>query len=233
MVSSLKWIGACPSQSPTPALAATIMNGTRKKEEHPLEFANLANYFEQLEKTSSRLALIGILAEMFRSIDTRDEIEKVCYLLQGRVAPFFEALETNMADKTVARSIAITYNVSAEQVSTLYSELGDMGLVAEQMSKEAGNVPQVLGVDDVFQGVKTIAQTSGKGAIEKRIVLLADLLKQVDSVSAKFIVRIALGNLRMGIGDSTVLDALAKAKFNDAKRRKLLEGAYNKPRTLA
>jgi DNA ligase 1 len=58
-----------------------------------LEFAYLAHYFEKLEKTSSRLALIEILAELFRSIDSPDEIEKVCYLLQGRVAPFFEALE--------------------------------------------------------------------------------------------------------------------------------------------
>jgi DNA ligase 1 len=197
-----------------------------------VEFANLAHYFEKLEKTSSRLALIEILAELFRSIESPDEIEKVCYLLQGRVAPFFEALETNMADKTVARSIANAYDVAPEQVTTLYSKLGDMGLVAEQVGKEAGNVPQVLGVDDVFHGLKTIAQTSGKGAIEKRIALLADLLKQVDSVSAKYLVRIALGNLRMGIGDASVLDALAKAKFNDTKRRKLLEGAYNKTSDL-
>src|SRR5579884_2139986 len=110
-----------------------------QKEECPLEFANLAHYFERLEKTSSRLALIEILAELFRSIESPDEIEKVCYLLQGRVAPFFEALETNMADKTVARSIANAYDVPPEQVSTLYSTLGDKGLVAEQVSKEAGN----------------------------------------------------------------------------------------------
>ena len=55
-----------------------------KKEEHPVEFAHLAHTFEKLEKTSSRLALIAILAELFRLIDSPDEIEKVCYLLQGR-----------------------------------------------------------------------------------------------------------------------------------------------------
>jgi len=201
-----------------------------KKEERPLEFARLAHSFEKLEKTSSRLALIAILAELFRSIDSPDEIAKVCYLVQGRVAPFFEALEIGMAEKTVARAIA--YHSTPEHVFTLYATLGDLGLVAEQASKEAGIVPQVLHIDDVFQGLKTIAQTAGKGTVEKRIALLASLLKQVDSVSAKYVVRIAVGNLRLGIGDATMLDALARVKFHDTHKRKLLEGAYNKTSDL-
>jgi len=197
-----------------------------------LEFANLAHSFEKLEKTSSRLALIAILAELFRSIEGPDEIEKVCYLLQGRVAPFFEALEIGMAEKTVARSIAIAYHSTPEHVFKLYAALGDLGLVAEQLRKQAGMVSNVLRVDDVFQGLKTIAQTSGKGAAEKRIALLADLLRQVDSVPAKYVVRIAVGNLRLGIGDATMLDALATAKFHDTRKRKVLEGAYNKTSDL-
>ncbi len=203
-----------------------------KKEEHPLEFARLAHSFEKLEETSSRLTLIAILAELFRSIDSPDELAKVCYLLQGRVAPFFEALEIGMAEKTVARSIAIAYHISPEHVLALYTTLGDLGLVAEQLRKEAGMVSNVLRVDDVFQGLKTIAQTSGKGAVEKRIALLTDLLRHVDGLSAKYVVRIAVGNLRLGIGDATMLDALATAKFHHTKYRKLLEGAYNKTSDL-
>src|SRR5260370_1211985 len=92
-----------------------------KKEEHSLEFASLAQYFEKLEKTSSRLALIVILAELFRLIESPDEIAKVCYLVQGRVAPPFETLEIGMAEKTVARSIAIAYHTTPEHVLTLYA----------------------------------------------------------------------------------------------------------------
>src|SRR5258708_15091882 len=186
-----------------------------KKEEHPLEFASLAQYFEKLEKTSSRLALIVILAELFRLIESPDEIANVCYLVQGRVAPPFETLEIGMAEKTVARSIAVAYHTTPEHVLALYATLGDLRLVAEQQSREAGMVPNVLQVDDVFGEVKTIAQTLGKGAVEKRIARLSALLRQVDSVSAKYVVRIAVGNPRLGIGDSTMLDALAMAKFHD------------------
>ena len=197
-----------------------------------MQFTTLANYFEQLETTSSRLALTRILADLLRSISDPDEIEHVCYLLQGRVAPFFESLELGMAEKTVARSIAVAYHATHPNVATLYAALGDMGLVAEQVNKEATIAPGSLGVDDVFAGLRAIAHTAGKGAVEKRVMLLADLLKKVDPTSAKFLVRVALGSLRLGIGDSTILDALATVKFADAKKRKLLEGAYNKTADL-
>jgi DNA ligase 1 len=197
-----------------------------------MEFATLARYFEKLEKTSSRLALIATLAELLRSIERPAEIEKVCYLVQGRIAPFFVALEMGMAEKTVARAIAIAYQITQENVLALFSTLGDMGLVAEQFSKESGITSNGLSIDDVFQGLTAIAQTAGKGAVEKRISLLTDLLKQVDSLSAKYVVRIVLGNLRLGIGDSTMLDALATVKFDDKRYRNLLENAYNKTSDL-
>jgi DNA ligase-1 len=137
-----------------------------------------------------------------------------------------------MAEKTVARSIAIAAQTTPEDVLRRYATLGDMGLVAEQLRQEAGTVPGALSVDEVFLELRAIAQTSGKGAIEQKIARLADLLGRVDGVSAKYVVRILLGNLRLGIGDATVLDALAKARWNDVKKRKLLEGAYNKTSDL-
>src|SRR5215471_17339663 len=208
------------------------VNSREKQEEYAMEFANLARTFEELEGTSSRLTLIELLTQLFRSIERPEEIEQVCYLVQGRVAPFFVALEMGMAEKSVARSLALAYHTTPEHVAALYATLGDLGLVAEQVNREAGTLPTVLSVDEVFLGLKAIAQTSGKGAVEQKSVRLVDLLTQVDSVSAKYVVRILLGNLRLGIGDATVLDALAKARWNDAKKRKLLEGAYHKTSDL-
>ena len=74
-----------------------------------MKFAELANYFEKLEATSSRLVLIDILAELFVRIADAEEIERVCYLVQGRIAPFFEATEIGMAEKTVASAVAVRY----------------------------------------------------------------------------------------------------------------------------
>jgi DNA ligase-1 len=204
----------------------------KKRGDHPVEFAILAHTFEELEGTSSRLTLIELLTALFRSIERPGELEQVCYLVQGRVAPFFEALEMGMAEKTVAKSLAIASQTTPENVLSRYHRLGDMGLVAEQLRKETGTESGSLSVNDVFLGLKTIAQAAGQGVVERRIAKLADMLMQVDSVSANYVVRILLGNLRLGIGDATVLDALAKARWNDTKKRKLLEGAYNKTSDL-
>src|SRR5438552_6978999 len=197
-----------------------------------MEFSRLAHTFEELEGTSSRLTLIELLTQLFRSIEQPEEIEQVCYLVQGRVAPFYVALEMGMAEKSVTRSLALAYHTTPEHVEALYATLGDLGLVAGQVSSEAGSVPTVLSVNEVFLGLRAIAQTSGKGAVEHKSARLVDLLSRVDNVSAKYVVRILLGNLRLGIGDATVLDALAKARWNDAKKRKLLEGAYHKTSDL-
>ena len=197
-----------------------------------MEFAALAHTFEELEGTSSRLTLIELLTQLFRSIERAEEIEHVCYLVQGRVAPFFEALEMGMAEKNVTKSIAIASHTTPEHIAALYATLGDLGLVAGQVKSEAGSAPAVLNVDDVFLELRAIAQTFGKGAIEHKSARLAELLRRVDGVSAKYVVRILLGNLRLGIGDATVLDALAKARWNDVKKRKLLEGAYHKTSDL-
>src|SRR5258707_30407 len=204
----------------------------QKEGRHPVEVAGRADAFEEREGTSSRLTLIELLTQLFRSIERPGEIEQVCYLVQGRVAPFFVALEMGMAEKSVTKSLALAYHTTPEHVESLYATLGDLGLVAGQVSSEAGSVPTTLSVDEVFVGLRAIAQTSGKGAIEQKSARLADLLNHVDDVSAKYVVRILLGNLRLGIGDATVLDALAKARWNDARKRKLLEGAYNKTSDL-
>jgi DNA ligase-1 len=193
-----------------------------------MEFANLARTFEELELTSSRLTMIELVTQLFRSIEQPEEIQQVCYLMQGRVAPFYEALEMGMAEKSVAKAIALASHTTPEQIEALYGTLGDLGLVAGQVRSEAKDVPSALSIDDVFEELRAIAHTSGRGAVEHKSARLVSLLRQVDSVSAKYVVRILLGNLRMGIGDATVLDALAKARWNDAKKRKLLEGAYHK-----
>ena len=133
-----------------------------------MEFARLAHTFEELEGTSSRLALIELLTQLFRSIERPEEVAQVCYLVQGRVAPFYVALEMGMAEKSVTRSLALAYHTTLEHVEALYATLGDLGLVAGQVSSEAESISTGLNVDDVFGGLQAIAQTGGRGAIEQK-----------------------------------------------------------------
>lgn len=202
-----------------------------------MKFKELAEYFEKLEQTSSRLSLIDILSDLFKKA-SKDEIDKIIYLTQGRVAPFFEATEIGMADRTIAQTIANAYGSTKEEVLKLYGKLGDMGLAAAQLNEKLKKTiaPQSksekLTVKEVFDTLTNIAKTQGAGTVEKRLSLLSSLLKKVNSISAKHLVRIPLGTNRLGIGDPTVLDGLAKAVLGDRGKRKLLEGAYNETSDL-
>ena len=192
-----------------------------------MTFALLSQYFEKLEETSSRLALIDILCELFSKVKA-DEIGMVSYLLQGRVAPFYEPLEMGMSEKLVAAALAKAYGSTKDQVLKLYGKLGDMGLVSEKLAKELRIKRQELRVEQVFNTLEEIAKTTGNGTVDKKIGLLSGLLEKMDPISAKHLVRIPLGVSRLGIGDPTILDAFAKLKLGDKSKRILLEGAYNK-----
>ena len=198
-----------------------------------MNFSNLSKYFEKLEATSSRLALIDILCELFEEVKPED-IGKISYLIQGRVAPFYEATEIGMSDKLVAASISRAYGVDKDHVLKEYGKLGDLGLVAEKISKEShgSRVKHGMTTNDVFETLRTIAKMTGEGTVEKKISTLASLLEKVDGVGAKHLVRIPLGVSRLGIGDPTILDAFAKLKLGDKSKRKLLEGAYNRTSDL-
>ena len=205
-----------------------------------MKFSEFAQFLEKLEATSSRLSLIEILSELFKKIASNataaphSEIEEVVYLIQGRIAPFYAPIEIGMAEKSVASSIAIAYGSDKEKVIKLFNKLGDMGLAAYELATSSKFKVQSskLTVGDVFEVLTQAAKTSGEGTVEKRQALLSGLLGKVDAISAKHLVRIPLGNTRLGIGDPTVLDALATAKLGDKSKRKALEGAYNRTSDL-
>jgi len=192
-----------------------------------MTFAELTSYFEKLESTSSRLVLIDILCDLFKEVKA-GEIAQVCYLLQGRVAPFWQPIEMGMSEKLVAAALAKAYSVEREEVLKLYGKLGDMGLAAQSLSSKFKVKSAKLKVTEIFNTLVQIAKTQGEGTVEKKVSALAGLLQKIDSISAKHLVRVPLGVSRLGIGEPTILDSFAKLKLGDRAKRPLLEGAYNK-----
>ncbi len=195
-----------------------------------MKFSKLAEYYEKLEATSKRLELIDIMSKLFAESEAV-EVGKISYLLQGRVAPFYEPIEFGMSENLVAVAIGKAYGKSKEEVIKLFRHKGNMGLAAQEFAK--GKHPKDNStVGEVFEELLTIAKFSGEGTVEKKVGNLAELLKKLDPISVKHIVNIPLGTLRLGIGDPTVMDALSIAKTGDKKLRPLIEDAYNKTSDL-
>lgn len=195
-----------------------------------MKFSKLAEYYEKLEATSKRLELVDILSKLFGESDSA-EIGKICYLIQGRVAPFYMPIELGMAESMVAQAIAKAYGKTKDEVIKSYRHLGNIGLAAQELAK-SHKASANLTVSDVFSGLRKIADLGGEGSVEQKITTLANILKDLDSISVKHVVNIPLGTLRLGIGDPTVMDALSIAKTGDKKLRPIIEDAYNKTSDL-
>jgi DNA ligase-1 len=192
-------------------------------------FAELSKYLDRMEATRSRKELVQTLAELY-SRASADEIQPVTYLIQGRLAPFFEPVEIGMGDKLVLAAVAQAAGRPIPDVSKLYDRLGDLGLVAAEVSGQPGG--KGPSITHVHARLMEIAAASGAGSVEKKRTIFASLLQALDAASAKHLVRMALGRLRLGIGDPTVLEALSFAKKGDRSLRPVLEGAYNRTSDL-
>src|SRR5689334_2109556 len=97
-----------------------------------MKFSELATYFQKLEATPSRNAMTEILSELFGRA-SEAEIGEICYLLQGRTVPLYEAVEFGIADKFMIRAIAGAYKTSEEEVKKQFKKFGDLGAAAEAL----------------------------------------------------------------------------------------------------
>src|SRR3989475_6123715 len=194
-----------------------------------MTFSDLAAYLDQLEATSGRNELVRILSEVYKACSV-EEIEPITYLIQGRLAPFFEPVEIGLGERLLISAMAMAYGKSKEDVTKSYRQTGDLGLTAQALApKIRAGTPAVV---DVHRRLWEIARTSGEGSLKAKLDLFAALLGELDAASAKHLVRITMGKMRLGIGDPTVLDALSFAKQGDRSLRPVLEGAYNRSSDL-
>ncbi len=194
-----------------------------------MTFSELSTYLDRMESTSSRNELVKILSELYTK-SSPDEIQPLTYLIQGRLVPFFEPVEIGLGEKLVMAAIAQAYGKPVDEVNKLFGRVGDLGVVASGLAETPpGAAPPLI---EVHARLMEIAHAAGAGSVEKKRSLFAALLKDVDPASAKHLVRMALGRLRLGIGDPTVLDALSFAKQGDRKLRPVLEAAYNRTSDL-
>jgi DNA ligase-1 len=194
-----------------------------------LKFIKLAETFEEIEATTKRLEMTRLLVELIKATP-KDQLGKVLNLLQGKLYPDYMGIELGVAEKLLTKAIAEVTGKSESFVETVYKKTGDLGLSVEQLlgKKSQSTLSQrPLTVNTVYETFEKIARSSGPGSIEKKIRHLISLLSDASPLESKFIARIAIGNLRLGVADMTMLDALAIAYGGGKEAREPLERAYN------
>ncbi len=194
-----------------------------------MPFRRLVEYYERIEGTSGRLDMISLLSDLFRETPA-EIIDKVAYMTLGRVAPEFEDVELGLGEKLVMRAISLATGFPLERIEDKVRELGDAGSAAEWAIENRATrafFREELTVGRVFDSLRKIAAASGRSSQDVKIRTLSGLLADAEPVEARYIVRIVMGKLRLGVRDMTLLDALAEAFLGSRGRRPALEERYN------
>ncbi len=193
-----------------------------------MRYAVLVDAYEKLEATTKRLEMTDLLVSLFHEVP-QDELERVVYLTRGRVFPDYAGIELGLAEKLAIRAIAQASGDREEDIERAWKASGDLGLVAEERlrrRKQTSLSSEPLTIAKVYANLKDIATTGGSGSQEKKLRLLAELLTNAEPREARYLLRLVVGKMRLGVADMTIVDALA-ATFATKEDRDRVERAYN------
>jgi DNA ligase-1 len=178
-----------------------------------MDYSILVDYYEKLEKVSAKLKKTEILAELFKKAEAQ-ELPKIVLLVQGIVYPKFTQLELGIATQMMIKAISRASGFKPEEIETKFARLGDLGLVAEEcakMRKQVTLLTKKLTVDFVFENLRKLATITGEGSQERKLSLIVELLVSAKPKEARYMVRTILGELRVGVAEGLIRDAIVKA----------------------
>ena len=176
-------------------------------------YSELASVYGALEATSKRLEKAAILAKLLKGASDQD-LEQLMYLIQGRVFAPWDERKIGMSSKLMLKAIALATGNPQERVVHLWKKIGDLGVVAEQLihkKKQKTLVSRGLDVKKVFDNIRAMSTLTGAGTVAKKINLVAELLTSAKPLEARYIVRTVLEELRIGVAQGIVRDAIAQA----------------------
>jgi DNA ligase-1 len=194
-----------------------------------LKYSRIAEAYEKIEATTKRLEMTDYLVEILKETPT-SLIDKVVYLTQGKLYPDFVGIEIGIAEKLAVRAVARAAGHRGKDIEKDMQKTGDLGETTQKFMEkktQATFFSTPLTVQRVYETLDKMANSTGSGSVDQKLALLAGLLSDASPSEAKYIVRTVTGNLRLGIADMTVLDALAVAFGGGKETREHLERAYN------
>ena len=194
-----------------------------------MDFSIVAEIFEKMENTTKRIELTNILVELLKKTPKKI-IPNAVYLLQGIIRPNFEGVELGIAEKLAIRAISKSSGLSIKKIEDDYRKVGDLGLTASNILKlktQTTFTAEKITLERVYETLFKIAKLEGKGSQDLKMKYISSLLNDATPLEAKFVLKILLGTLRLGVAENTVMDALAIAFTGKKENKERIENAYN------
>ncbi len=200
-----------------------------------MDYSILAETYEELESVTSKIKKTQILSELLKKTPP-ELLPKVVLLVNGKVFPSYSQYELGVATQLMIRAIAKSTGISQKEVEEIFKKRGDLGLTAEELVKKKKQVTlfkKKLTVEKVFENLQKIAFETGEGSQERKLNLIVELLVSSQPKEAKYVVRTVLEELRVGVAEGIIRDAIVEAFLLKGKEERkeeltqLVEYAWN------
>ena len=176
-------------------------------------WAEFAATLDAVARTSSKREKVQLLARYLRQLP-EEALAVACTYLTGRVLPAGEADKLQMGWSTIVGVLQELSGATDREVSGLYLRWGDLGDVAAELVARRRTVPlfrQPLTLEGAHGWLRRAAAVRGKGASGARAAALRALLEQAQPMEAKYLVRVLTGDLRIGLKEGLLQEAVAEA----------------------
>jgi len=187
-----------------------------------MDYSILADKYEKLESVPSKLTKADIIAKFLKEVSAND-LSKIVLLLQGLVYPSYSEYELGIATQMMIKAIAKTSGFSTDKVEGIFKKTGDLGLTAEKCvegKKQISLLKKKLTVDHVFENLQKLATITGEGSQDRKLNLISELIISAQPKEARYIVRTILGELRVGVAEGVIRNAIVNAFLVDEKSSK-------------
>jgi DNA ligase 1 len=203
----------------------------------PIPYYMVCQTFHEIEQITSRLQIQEIMTSLIRrvllkhtvtsnAVQQRD-LQALLYLASNTVAPAYECVELGIGDALLIKAIGQATGTNPAMVKQKYETLGDLGTVAQTYKSKqstlggffakSGATPKTakktyLTAQEVWLSFQQIAQTKGNHSQQWKVDIIKKMLvRTIDPMETKYIIRGLQGKLRIGLAQSTVLIAFAHA----------------------
>lgn len=193
-------------------------------------FHRFAAACEEVAATTKKLQKIAAVSEFLKSLPVEHATVATLFL-SGRPFPVWEETTLQIGGRSLWQIVADLSGKSEGELAAAYRKHGDLGSVAEAVlpDRQSGDL-DLLEVERVFRKIAAARGTAAKGALAR------DLLSRATSLEAKYIIKIITGDLRIGLKESLVEEAIAKAYGSlpaDVQRVNMLLGDIGETARLA
>jgi DNA ligase-1 len=178
-----------------------------------MQFVEFANICKKIEETPGRLETADILAVEFPDL-TEEELPVFVRFMRGKLFPDWSSEKLGFGPSLLYDALAYVIGKKRSDVVSAINSSGDVGKVVEKLLEKREQTmffSEELTLLDVYDRFLLMAKSSGRRSQQERLRSAQYLMSNATPLEGRYLARLMLEEMRIGVGEGVVKDALSKA----------------------